>query len=162
MLCYASPPPNPQSLIHNRSHNEMRVAFSLLRPASIRSLPLLRKTPTTPNPYLVRSPVHRFRLTTMASAHKPEDARVPPAVELPTPPVTKVPYSSHTNLVLLPMISLIIIALPNNFQFKIALCQLSVTTDKERNIQHARKAIEEAAGKGAQLVVLPVSRVACN
>lgn len=41
-------------------------------------------------------------------------------------------------------------------QFKVGLCQLSVTADKERNIAHARKAIEEAAKKGAQLVVLPV------
>ncbi|XWS70203.1 hypothetical protein CRYUN_Cryun03dG0028300 [Craigia yunnanensis] len=39
--------------------------------------------------------------------------------------------------------------------FKIGLCQLSVTPDKERNIGHARKAIEEAAQKGAQLVLLP-------
>lgn len=43
------------------------------------------------------------------------------------------------------------------FQFKIGLCQLSVTADKERNIAHARKAIREAVDKGAQLVVLPVS-----
>lgn len=43
------------------------------------------------------------------------------------------------------------------FQFKIALCQLSVTEDKERNIVHARKAIQEAAEKGAELVLLPVS-----
>nr|XP_010939922.1 omega-amidase, chloroplastic [Elaeis guineensis] len=64
----------------------------------------------------------------MASAYKPEDARVPPALQLPTPPVSK---------------------------FKIGLCQLAVTTDKERNIAHARKAIEEAAGKGAKLVLLP-------
>ncbi|KAF6144798.1 hypothetical protein GIB67_036261 [Kingdonia uniflora] len=64
----------------------------------------------------------------MASTYKPEQARVPPAVQLPVPPVTK---------------------------FKIALCQLSVTDDKERNIVHARKAIEEAAEKGAQLVLLP-------
>lgn len=42
-------------------------------------------------------------------------------------------------------------------QFKIGLCQLSVTADKERNIAHARKAIEEAAAKGAKLVMLPVS-----
>ncbi|KAL8160238.1 hypothetical protein V2J09_001775 [Rumex salicifolius] len=41
------------------------------------------------------------------------------------------------------------------FQFKIALCQLSVTADKDRNIIHAKKAIEEAAQKGAKLVVLP-------
>ncbi|KAJ8630097.1 hypothetical protein MRB53_023420 [Persea americana] len=40
-------------------------------------------------------------------------------------------------------------------QFKIALCQLSVTADKERKIAHARKGIEEAAEKGAQLVLLP-------
>ncbi|XP_059633193.1 omega-amidase, chloroplastic-like isoform X5 [Cornus florida] len=64
----------------------------------------------------------------MATSFKPDEARVPPALPLPTPPVTK---------------------------FKIALCQLSVTTDKERNIVHARKAIEEAAEKGSQLVVLP-------
>lgn len=43
-------------------------------------------------------------------------------------------------------------------QFKIALCQLSVTSDKERNIAHAREKIEEAAGKGAQLILLPVSK----
>lgn len=42
-------------------------------------------------------------------------------------------------------------------QFKIALCQLSVTADKSRNIAHARRAIEEAASKGARLVLLPVS-----
>ncbi|PSS36412.1 Omega-amidase [Actinidia chinensis var. chinensis] len=40
-------------------------------------------------------------------------------------------------------------------RFKIALCQMLVTSDKERNIVHARKAIEEAANKGAQLVLLP-------
>ncbi|KAI8565368.1 hypothetical protein RHMOL_Rhmol03G0253600 [Rhododendron molle] len=33
--------------------------------------------------------------------------------------------------------------------------RLLVTADKERNIAHARKAIKEAAQKGAQLVVLP-------
>ncbi|KAK8581901.1 hypothetical protein V6N13_144894 [Hibiscus sabdariffa] len=64
----------------------------------------------------------------MSSAFKPEQARLPPALPLPTPPLTK---------------------------FKIGLCQLSVTPDKERNIKHARNAIEEAAQKGAQLVVLP-------
>ena len=31
------------------------------------------------------------------------------------------------------------------------------TPDKQRNIEHARKAIEEAVEKGAKLVVLPVS-----
>ncbi|CAK9142922.1 unnamed protein product [Ilex paraguariensis] len=63
--------------------------------------------------------------SSMSSSFKPEQARVPPALQLPTPP------------------------------FKIGLCQLSVTADKERNIAHARKAIEEAAQKGAQLVLLP-------
>ena len=37
------------------------------------------------------------------------------------------------------------------------LCQLSVTTDKKRNISHAKDAIEEAASKGAKLVLLSVS-----
>lgn len=41
-------------------------------------------------------------------------------------------------------------------QFKIGLCQLSVTADKETNIDHACNVIQEAAEKGAQLVVLPV------
>nr|GMC49401.1 omega-amidase, chloroplastic-like [Ipomoea batatas] len=66
--------------------------------------------------------------SSMAASFKPEQARVPPAVQLPTPPVSK---------------------------FKIGLCQLSVTADKERNIAHARTAIEEAAEKGAKLIVLP-------
>lgn len=64
----------------------------------------------------------------MAASFYPERSRAPPAVPLPDPPVTK---------------------------FKIGICQLSVTPDKERNIAHARKAIEEAAAKGAQLVLLP-------
>lgn len=38
-----------------------------------------------------------------------------------------------------------------------ALCQLSVTADKSRNIAHARAAIEKAASDGAKLVLLPVS-----
>ncbi|KAG8376196.1 hypothetical protein BUALT_Bualt09G0038000 [Buddleja alternifolia] len=40
-------------------------------------------------------------------------------------------------------------------KFKIALCQLSVSADKERNIAYARQVIEEAAGKGAQLILFP-------
>ncbi|KAJ8526530.1 hypothetical protein K7X08_029007 [Anisodus acutangulus] len=44
---------------------------------------------------------------------------------------------------------------PSQIQFKISLCQLSVTTDKERNIAHAQQAIEDAADKGAQLILLP-------
>lgn len=38
-----------------------------------------------------------------------------------------------------------------------ALCQLSVTADKARNIARARAAIELAAADGAKLVLLPVS-----
>ncbi|KAH9619146.1 hypothetical protein KSS87_021706 [Heliosperma pusillum] len=68
------------------------------------------------------------RSSTMASSFLPENARVPPVIQLPTPPITK---------------------------FKIALCQLLVTADKKRNIDHAKKAIEDAAHKGAKLVVLP-------
>ncbi|KAL2945152.1 Omega-amidase chloroplastic [Bienertia sinuspersici] len=67
------------------------------------------------------------RISAMSTALQ---ARVPPALPLSPPPLTK---------------------------FKIALCQLSVTTDKVRNISHAREVIEEAANKGAQLVLLPVS-----
>ncbi|GMY28927.1 omega-amidase, chloroplastic [Fagus crenata] len=63
-----------------------------------------------------------------SSSYNPEQARAPTAIPLPTPPVNK---------------------------FKIALCQISVTPDKDRNIAHARKKIEEAAAKGAQLVLLP-------
>ncbi|KAL3744545.1 hypothetical protein ACJRO7_013763 [Eucalyptus globulus] len=64
----------------------------------------------------------------MAASFKPEQARAPPALPVPTPPLAK---------------------------FKIGLCQLSVTADKERNIAHAREKIHEAVDKGAQLVVLP-------
>uniref|UniRef100_A0ACD5ZUA1 Uncharacterized protein n=2 Tax=Avena sativa TaxID=4498 RepID=A0ACD5ZUA1_AVESA len=40
-------------------------------------------------------------------------------------------------------------------QYKIALCQLQVTPDKDGNIAHARARIEAAAAAGAKLVVLP-------
>ncbi|XP_043721245.1 omega-amidase, chloroplastic-like [Telopea speciosissima] len=40
-------------------------------------------------------------------------------------------------------------------KFKVGLCQLTVSYDKEKNIARARKAIEDAAKRGAQLVVLP-------
>ncbi|KQK19100.1 hypothetical protein BRADI_1g46367v3 [Brachypodium distachyon] len=40
-------------------------------------------------------------------------------------------------------------------QYKIALCQLRVTTDKDGNIARARAAIHAAAAAGAKLVVLP-------
>ncbi|XP_074335484.1 omega-amidase, chloroplastic-like isoform X2 [Apium graveolens] len=64
----------------------------------------------------------------MSSTWKCEEARVPPALQLLTPPITK---------------------------FKIGLCQMSVTPDKERNIVHARNAIMKAAEMGAKLVLLP-------
>jgi omega-amidase len=40
-------------------------------------------------------------------------------------------------------------------KIKVALCQLAVSDDKQRNIATARSAIDEAAGAGADLVVLP-------
>ncbi|XP_050215933.1 omega-amidase, chloroplastic-like [Mercurialis annua] len=70
----------------------------------------------------------RSTATMSALAFKPEQARSPPALPLPTPLISK---------------------------FKIGLCQLRVTPDKIKNIAHARSAIEEAAGKGAKLVLLP-------
>ncbi|KAL8235155.1 hypothetical protein R6Q59_021255 [Mikania micrantha] len=98
------------------------------------SVPLIdRKVNTTSslhNSFNVTAPraTTRASVSSMASSFSPEKARDPPAVELPVPPVSK---------------------------FKIGLCQLSVTADKERNIAHARLAIEEAAEKGAKLVLLP-------
>lgn len=76
----------------------------------------------------IRSTTTTTMSMTASSPYKPEEARVPPALTLPKPPITK---------------------------FKIALCQLAVTADKERNIAHARNAIMEAAEKGAQIVLLP-------
>ncbi len=40
-------------------------------------------------------------------------------------------------------------------QVKVALCQLAVTADKQANLHTAERAIADAAGNGAQLVVLP-------
>lgn len=84
------------------------------------------------NNFSVRKAKHTLVSTTtttmMSTSFNPDQARVPPILPLPSPPLTK---------------------------FKIALCQLLVTTDKERNIAHARKAIEEAANNGAQLILLP-------
>ncbi|XP_062097286.1 omega-amidase, chloroplastic isoform X2 [Humulus lupulus] len=109
---------------------------SLLNPKPLSPTPsFLAPKPTTTKDLHTRinfTTKFPFRTKTfsspMACSYKPEQARAPPALPLPVPPVTK---------------------------FKIGLCQLSVTPDKERNIAHARKAIEEAAGKGAQLVLLP-------
>jgi omega-amidase len=44
---------------------------------------------------------------------------------------------------------------PNGGKYKLAACQLFVTSDKEANIAHARERIEAAADNGAQLIVLP-------
>lgn len=77
-------------------------------------------------------PANRLRYSYrnyISAMAKPEEARSPPA--LSPPPV------------------------PNGGKFKIALCQLLVTENKERNIAHARTAIEAAADKGAELVLLP-------
>ncbi|KAK4706286.1 hypothetical protein R3W88_034156 [Solanum pinnatisectum] len=110
------------------------ISRSIVRPAP--SLLLHRPFHFIPNRTTTKSNRFQFSPRTtltaspssMVSTFKPEQARVPPALQLPSPPITK---------------------------FKIGLCQLSVTADKERNIVHARAAIEEAAEKGAKLVVLP-------
>ncbi|KAM3230888.1 hypothetical protein ACQJBY_061202 [Aegilops geniculata] len=81
---------------------------------------------TTSLPYRRRPRI--AAMATAASSFRPEAARSPPAVEPPSPPLPK---------------------------FKVALCQLSVTADKARNIARARAAIESAAADGAKLVLLP-------
>lgn len=117
------------------------------------SPPLIRTHSSNPNP----NPI-------MASSSKPEQARAPPALPLPTPPVAKAisHFAYFLNLDDCYLCS--VVALVFSFiylfiyfvQFKVGLCQLSVTADKERNIAHARRAIEEAAEKGAKLILLPV------
>ncbi|KAL0372213.1 UNVERIFIED_CONTAM: Omega-amidase, chloroplastic [Sesamum calycinum] len=93
---------------------------------------LTKRTSTQSNTHFPKSTLTTLTasasVSSMASSFYPEKARVPPAAQPPAPPITK---------------------------FKIALCQLKVTADKERNILHARTAVEEAAEKGAKLVVLP-------
>lgn len=44
--------------------------------------------------------------------------------------------------------------MPSDEKFKIALCQTTVDYDKSKSIANAQKALEEAAAKGAQLIVL--------
>ncbi|CAN6465252.1 unnamed protein product [Victoria cruziana] len=87
-----------------------------------------RAFPASRNIVFLKRAASSNAFSAMSSAFKPEDSRSPPAIPMPPPPIPK---------------------------FKIALCQLSVTADKEKNIARARKAIEEAADKGAKLVVLP-------
>ncbi|CAH2072951.1 unnamed protein product [Thlaspi arvense] len=91
-------------------------------------LPKLSLTPITNLPSSSSSSAPLRSISSMASSFNPEQARVPSALPLPAPPLTK---------------------------FNIGLCQLSVTSDKKRNISHAKNAIEEAASKGAKLVLLP-------
>ncbi|KAH7866281.1 hypothetical protein Vadar_018076 [Vaccinium darrowii] len=45
--------------------------------------------------------------------------------------------------------------MPKITKFKIGLCQLTVTSDKNMNLAHARNSIEAAAKQGASLVMLP-------
>ncbi|MED6185079.1 Omega-amidase, chloroplastic [Stylosanthes scabra] len=93
------------------------------------SLILKTQTPHSPLFFFTRRTFHSSPPISMASASlNNERARAPPAIPLPPPPLSK---------------------------FKIGLCQLSVTADKDRNIAHARQAIQDAASKGAQLVLLP-------
>ncbi|XP_052150179.1 omega-amidase, chloroplastic [Oryza glaberrima] len=100
-------------------------AFSLLTCSCLRST-----SPTRLPSSSLRLPLRRGPLAAMATAasFRPEAARSPPAVQPPALPLSK---------------------------FKVALCQLSVTADKARNIARAREAIEAAAAGGAKLVLLP-------
>ncbi|KAG0489179.1 hypothetical protein HPP92_007990 [Vanilla planifolia] len=104
-------PPALHPLVRGRTHRNLTKL----------GIPLARPPGTFPRRSLTS-------ISAMASAHNPEEARFPPALQPPVPLVSK---------------------------FKIALCQLLVTADKKRNIAHARWAIEQAAAKGAQLVLLP-------
>ncbi|KAG5537947.1 hypothetical protein RHGRI_025142 [Rhododendron griersonianum] len=45
--------------------------------------------------------------------------------------------------------------MPKITKFKIGLCQLTITSNKNDNVAHARKLIEAAAKQGASLVMLP-------
>ncbi|XP_078433229.1 nitrilase/cyanide hydratase and apolipoprotein N-acyltransferase family protein [Wolffia australiana] len=98
---------------------------SFLSPPAASSLLLLRLSRGS---LRSRNSSRAISSSVMAASRKSELARVPPAIETPPPPVSK---------------------------FSIALCQLTVTADKEKNIARARKAIEEAADNGARLVLLP-------
>ncbi|XP_075509652.1 omega-amidase, chloroplastic-like isoform X1 [Primulina tabacum] len=106
--------------------SEIRLHSSLLSSTilDIRSISICRRTIDINSSGAISS----VAMARMESSFKPEEARIPAAIPLSIPPITK---------------------------FKIALCQLSVTADKELNIAHAREVIEEAAGKGAQLILLP-------
>ncbi|KAL0888075.1 hypothetical protein Bca101_012058 [Brassica carinata] len=98
------------------------VSLPKLSPSSITNHTTLQLLPSS-----ATSGLRRSICSSIASSFKPEQARVPSALPLPAPPLTK---------------------------FKIGLCQLSVTADKNRNISHTKNAIEEAASKGAKLIHL--------
>uniref|UniRef100_A0A0E0K9G5 CN hydrolase domain-containing protein n=1 Tax=Oryza punctata TaxID=4537 RepID=A0A0E0K9G5_ORYPU len=128
------PPLRSPSILHAFIHAAfpMRAtaaaAFSLLTCSRLRSSSPTR-LPSSSSSSL-RLPLRRGLLAAMATAasFRPEAARSPPAVQPPAPPLSK---------------------------FKVAMCQLSVTADKARNIARAREAIETAAAGGAKLVLLP-------
>ncbi|KAI3955784.1 hypothetical protein MKW98_006144 [Papaver atlanticum] len=114
--CYSNPNPNffnSSKTLSSKTLFFTPSSFSILRKRGLN---------------IKSNQIHTVVSAMSSSSYKPEQARVPPAVPVPSPLITK---------------------------FKIALCQLSVTEDKERNIAHARKAIQEAAEKGAELVLLP-------
>jgi len=131
-----------------------RLPSSLFRSKSNTHFPslLLRNNSTHNQKSQIHTPI-------MASSFMPEQARAPPALPLPVPPVAKARffYSFFDLLTSIIDFFFACCVIWCDVQFKIGLCQLSVTADKERNIAHARKAIEEAAAKGAKLVMLPVS-----
>ncbi|WRX23532.1 Carbon-nitrogen hydrolase - like 5, partial [Theobroma cacao] len=118
------------SLLRSKNLSHSAISCSLLQHSS---KPFSQRTffiPTIPrntkNLYDQRYQKLQIRTNStsvMASSFMPEQARAKPALPLPTP------------------------------LFKIGLFQLLVTPDKERNIEHVRKAIEEAVQKGAQLEI---------
>ncbi|RWR95915.1 nitrilase/cyanide hydratase and apolipoprotein N-acyltransferase family protein [Cinnamomum micranthum f. kanehirae] len=165
------------SLAHHRPNPNKSLFSSSSFSSSSSSFISTCRNPNFSNPIRRNPPLKRsISATVMASAaYKPEEARLPPALPLPPPPISKassqISLSSpflHSILdsgaismsfpclnLKMPFFFFSCCCCCCFFQFKIALCQLSVTADKERNIAHARKAIEEAAEKGAQLVLLP-------
>ena len=55
----------------------------------------------------------------------------------------------------LPLLHLCVISRKKT-QVRVALCQVAVTSDKVKNVAHARDMIAKAAEGGANLVLLPV------
>lgn len=146
---YATPP-----------HPPMRAAATSTAISLLSSSRLRTSTPAR-LPFRCRRPLRLAAMATNAS-FRPEAARSPPAVEPPTPPLSKVkpPFPCSNEFMCFWVGSgfdLILRRVRFWTQFKVALCQLSVTADKARNIARARTAIESAAADGAKLVLLPVS-----